>query len=196
MNGFINSLKNGFSDIRFVINDGKGKLLLTPVIAGAVLCFVIYSYNNYVQKAVGKEKAEILSLKTQREKMSGFTANKNRVAQIEKFFPNIADKNEWLVTQIIQNFESNNMRYTFTGSQTEEGTDNILVASIGLNFKTHFAGAVKLMMDFENAKTYTKVQELIFSKDDRDMGSNLFSAKFSTAFVKNPSGAQKPGGGQ
>ncbi|MCL2888104.1 MAG: hypothetical protein FWF35_02170 [Elusimicrobia bacterium] len=194
MTKFFTSFKDGLQDIKLVINDGKAKILVRPLVAAVILCFVIYSYTNVGKREIGKQQAEIATLRAQKEKMSGYQANKDRIVQLEKFFPDVVNKNEWLVTQIIENFDNNNTRYTFTGSQTEEPTNNMIVTSMALNFKIHYAGAVKLMMDFENAKTFTKVQELIFAKDDRDMGSNMFSMKISSAFPKERTGDKKGGG--
>ena len=196
MKKFLNSFIEGLQDIKLVIGDGKYKILIRPLIAAVILCFIIYTYTNVGKRAVNKQKSEIATLRAQKEKMSGYQANKKRIAELEKFFPGFADKNEWLVTQMIENFKNNNIRYTFTGNQTEEPTPtgNMTVTSMGVNFKTHYAGGVKLMMDLENARTFTKVQELIFAKDDREMGSNLFSMKISSAFVKESGDAKKGGG--
>ncbi|MDR0292395.1 MAG: hypothetical protein LBI01_06560 [Elusimicrobium sp.] len=196
MSKFINSFKDGLQDIKFVIGDGKAVMLARPVVAAVILCFVIYSYTSVGKREISKQRSEISALRAQKEKMSGYQANKDRILQLEKFFPDIKDKNEWLVTQIIENFENNGLRYNFTGSQTEEPTENMLVTSMGLNFKTHYAGAVKLIMDFENSRNYTKVQEFIFAKDDREVGANMYSMKISSAFPKERSDAKKGGGNQ
>ena len=195
MKNFFNSIGEGFADIKLVLNDGKAAVFARPFIAALILCFAVYTYMNNGKKVVARQKGEIASLQAQKAKMSGYTANKRRVLELEKFFADPgAGKNEWLVTRIIDNFQNNGVRYNFTGTQTEDSTEILTLASMGVTFKTDYGSAVKIVMDFENYDKFMKVQEFIFSKDDKELGSNNFSMKLSAAFLKDRTSGPDGGG--
>ncbi|ACC98131.1 hypothetical protein Emin_0576 [Elusimicrobium minutum Pei191] len=190
-NPLVVSLKEGFKNINVVAAEGNYKVFAKPVLFGVIVCFALYYYNGGNAAIINQKNALISSLRTQKEKMVSYEQNKEKILEVEGFFPDIAGKNEWLITEIIDVFDRNNMRQTFTGPQQEEAGDILTAAAMGVSLKGSYYNIGKLVSDIENRKNLMKVQELNLIKDDKDLGLNNVTMKIGTIFPKERIAAKK-----
>ncbi|MGB2579073.1 hypothetical protein AAIR98_000992 [Elusimicrobium simillimum] len=197
MKKLLDSLKTGFQNVNMVIAEGNFKILLKPIIVMAAICGGLYYYNGGNDAIINKTNAEIRSERTQREKMVGYEKNKERVTEVEKYFPEIVGKNEWLVTEVIETFSKNNMPYSFTGSQIEEQNDTFIATSIGVSFSGSYADAGKIIAALETRNKYFKIYDISVQKDEQQIGTNKYTIKVGTVFPKERlSGSAEAGAGK
>ena len=193
MKTFLHSLTDGAQNIKLMLVEGKVKLLIRPIVVMLVVCAGLYYYNTLNKEAVQRDLEQIASLKTQKENMSQYIENKQAVVKAEVFFPDIVDKNEWLVTQMIDVFKRADILQKFAGSQTEQSNDIITATVMGADFTADYTSGGRVIAGLENIEQFLTVQELTIvrsSKEGSGVPQNTYVIKVGTVFPKDRAGEQ------
>ncbi|WP_424244080.1 hypothetical protein Dip510_001271 [Elusimicrobium posterum] len=191
MKKFIQMLKEGFPNIGIVLSEGNAKIFLRPVIVAAIICGGLYYYNGQNEELIRKANSESSAHKKTREQMLSYSANKDSVAQMEQFFPDYVERNEWLRTYVIEIFKRHSLQHTFSGTQTQDEAGNLAGTYIGFTFKAPYEEAGKLLAEIENNEKFIKITELTFAKNDKEVGTSDFTIKTAAVFVKDKLGEKK-----
>ena len=99
------SSKQGFKDMKMVLEEGRAKLFLYPVIA-IILLFLVYRYAaGALQTRDERIKGQIEAVHAQQNNQQEYIANKQKLLLLEPRFPDMSTKNAWLLNQVVAIFK-------------------------------------------------------------------------------------------
>ena len=172
-NKIVENLKKGFQDMQTVAQEGNFKLFAKQIVA-VVLVFFLFRYlsGKFTQQE-NNFRGQMEAIRVQQTSEREYQANKERLISLEPRFPNIADKNEWLLSQILGIFKAADLTPQMEGGQTEDASNATFVAA-------------SLKAGSESYDDYVKVSEFSLEKntDPNQLGNNKVSLRFNTVFPK------------
>ncbi len=186
-NKYAGQLKQGFRDIRTVLEEGNVKLFLKQ---GIVILLVVLAWN----QLTGKFTTKIQNLNGQMEAINAqqvnegeYMTNKKLLISLEPRFASIDSKNEWLLRQILDIFQKAKLVPNVSGSQVEDASNpTYLVASMQVGSAMGYKTFAELLASIENRKEYIKISNFVMEKDKdpNHIGNNKVSVKLNTIFPK------------
>ena len=174
-NKIVENLKKGFQDMQTVAQEGNFKLFAKQIVA-VVLVFFLFRYLS------GKFTQQENNFRGQME-----ATNKEKLISLEPRFPNISDKNEWLLSQILGIFKAADLTPQMEGGQTEDASNATFVAaSLKAGSEMGWPKFTDFLAGIESYDDYVKVSEFSLEKntDPNQLGNNKVSLRFNTVFPK------------
>lgn len=186
-NKFVTGLKNGFKDIQAVLSEGNFKLFLKQCILILVV-FLLYRYLTgvFTTKVQGMNE-ELEAIAAQKANQQEYITNKKLLLSLEPLFADVEDKNEWLVSQVIDIFKKANVTLNVAGAQTEDASNETFVTtSLPINSDTNYERFANLLASIENRDEYVRVSEFSIEKgkDPNVLDLNKISMRINTLFPK------------
>ena len=127
------------------------------------------------------------AIRVQQTSEREYLANKERLLSLEPRFPNIADKNEWLLIQILGIFKAADLTPQMEGGQTEDASNATFVAaSLKAGSEMGWPKFTEFLAGIESYDDYVKVSAFSLEKntDPNQLGKNKVSLRFNTVFPK------------
>ena len=182
---FLESFKRGFVDIKLVLEEQNLKLFLKQAV---VIALLILAYR-YVNGALLRQKENVLgqidAVVAQQDNEKDYLANKKKLLDLEPRFPDLADKNDWLLRQVIGIFRDAKLTPNMSSNQTEDSSNSgYVVAALPVTLRLSYGEFGKLLADIENKDEYLRVSEFSLTKEKTVIGQNTVSMKFNTVFPK------------
>ena len=117
-NKIVENLKKGFQDMQTVAQEGNFKLFAKQIVA-VVLVFFLFRYlsGKFTQQE-NNFRGQMEAIRVQQTSEREYQANKEKLISLEPRFPNISDKNEWLLSQILGIFKAADLTPQMEGGQT------------------------------------------------------------------------------
>lgn len=187
-NKFVESVKKGFADIKMVAEEGNYKLFLKQMVV-IILVFLAYRhFNTSLNDQAGNFRGQIEALQAQKRNEAEYLANKQKLLKLEPRFADAADKNGWLLRQMVNVFQEQKLTPEL-GSQTENTSNSAYtVTSVPVKLETSYGNFGRLLAAIENRDSYLKVSEFSITKgQDRSMeklGQNQITLQVNTIFPK------------
>lgn len=186
-NKYVEDLKKGFQDIQTVMQEGNYKLFVKQFVAILVVFLAFRYFNGQFDSKVQNYVGQIDAIHMQQSSEQEYMSNKDQLFDLEPRFPDIEEKNGWLVAQILNLFQEANLTPQVEGTQEEDATNPTYeVVSLQVNSEMDFPRFARFLADIENLEEYLKVSDFSITKDtelDR-LGNNKISMKFNTIFPK------------
>ncbi|MGN0025326.1 MAG: hypothetical protein ACI351_07870 [Candidatus Avelusimicrobium sp.] len=186
-NKHVEALKKGFQDIQTVMQEGNYKLFVKQFIAVLVV-FLGFKYcNGQFNEKINNYNGQMEAIRMQQSSEREYMTNKELLFELEPRFPDISDKNGWLVSQILGIFKEANLAPQVEGAQAEDSSNPTYVAaSLKVNSEMDFTRFANFLADIENSEEYLKVSDFSIAKDTdpEHLGNNKISMKFNTIFPK------------
>jgi len=186
-NKYVEDLKQGFKDIQTVAEEGNFKLFVGPIVAVLVVFLGMRYGNGEFAKKVENYKGQVSAIRTEQSSEQEYDSIKMKLMKLEPQFPNIDEKNEWLLGQVLGIFKEINLAPQMDANQNEDTSNaNLTVTSIGATVNMGFPLFAKFLAGIENKKELVRVSEFSLTKDSTPggLGMNKISMKFNTAFPK------------
>lgn len=187
MKNFFISFKNGFTDLNTVLSEGKAKILLRPIVIILLAVGAAWYFNGKIILEHNAAQKNINALKNQKNKITGYPALKEELISLEKDFPDVKYKTEWLYGLVIDVFTSQKLSYDFTGSQKEASNDLFIVTTLGVRFTTSYAKLGELVAAIENSGKFVRISDVKFTKNEAAPGIISVEMNLSTAFLQEQS---------
>lgn len=186
-NKHVEALKKGFQDIQTVMQEGNYKLFVKQFVA-VLAVFLAFKYcNGQFNERISNYNGQMEAIHMQQSSEREYMTNKDLLFELEPHFPDISDKNGWLVSQILGVFKEANLTPQVNGSQSEDSSNPTYVAaSLQVNSEMDFARFANFLADIENSDEYLKVSDFSITKDTspEHLGNNKIAMKFNTIFPK------------
>ena len=184
-NKFVESAKKGFNDIKVVMEEGNYKLFLKQFI---VIVVLILAYRHLVGKLDAQKsnvRGQIAAVQAQSSNEKDYLSNKKKLLDLEPRFPDVAEKNDWLLRQIVALTRESNIVAKLGSSQTEDTTNpNYTMASLPVTFPSSFADFGRFLANVENKTEYLRVTDFSLKKNTEVLGQNDITITINTIFPK------------
>lgn len=181
------SLKKGFQDIQTVMQEGNHKLFVKQFVV-ILVAFLGFRYmSGQFDDKIRNYSGQMDAIRMQQSSEKEYLANKDLLFELEPRFPNIEDKNGWLVGHILSVFQDADLTPQVDGSQVEDSSNPTYeVVSLQASSEMDFPRFARFLADIENSDEYLKVSDFSLSKDTdvEKLGNNKVSIKFNTIFPK------------
>lgn len=187
LNKEIQSLKQGFQDVQLVSQEGNFKLFAKQVVLVGLVAVLFMWVNDKFDAQKRNLTGQIDAIRVQQTNEREYSSSKNRLLELEPRFPDMADKNEWLVNQIMSTFKDQNLTPVLDGSQQEDTSNpSYLVASYSVSVTAPFQAFGELLAAFENKSDYVKLSKFDLSKvtENDQLGQNKITLTVNTVFPK------------
>ncbi|MDD7501614.1 MAG: hypothetical protein PUK74_01100 [Elusimicrobia bacterium] len=186
-NKIVENLKKGFQDMQTVAQEGNFKLFAKQIVA-VVLVFFLFRYlsGKFTQQE-NNFRGQMEAIRVQQTSEREYQANKEKLISLEPRFPNIAEKNEWLLSQILGIFKAADLTPQMEGGQTEDASNATFVAaSLRAGSEMSWPKFTEFLAGIESYDDYVKVSEFSLEKntDPNQLGNNKVSLRFNTVFPK------------
>ncbi len=186
-NKIVEDLKKGFQDIQTVAQEGNVKLFLKQFIA-VIVVFLLFKYcNGQFAAKISNYNGQMEAIRMQQTSEQEYQANKMKLLSLEPRFPEVASKNEWLLSQILGVFKAASVTPQIEGTQKEDSSNSsFLVASLMVNAEMDFNKFAEFLAGVENKSEYVKISEFSLTKQTEadKLGINKISLRFNTVFPK------------
>lgn len=186
-NKYVESLKKGFQDIQTVMQEGNYKLFVKQFVAVLVV-FLGFKYcSGQFADKINNYNGQMDAIRMQQSSEREYMTNKDLLFELEPRFPDISEKNGWLVSQILGVFKEADLTPQVDGSQTEDASNPTYEAvSLQVSSEMDFTRFARFLADIENNDEYLKVSDFSLTKDTdpEHLGNNKISMKFNTIFPK------------
>ena len=180
-------LKQGFNDIQTVAQEGNAKLFLKQFVAVIVILLIWWHVSGKLSKKVQGYNDKMSAIQIQQNSAQEYQSNKKQLIDLEPRFPDVENKNEWLLSQILSIFKETGLTPEVSGGQSEDTSNSAyVVVSLPVTTFMEFNQFADLLAGIENRDEYVKVSafELDKETDPARLGSNKILLKFNTIFPK------------
>lgn len=184
-NKIVESVKKGFADIRFVLEEGNYQLFLKQAIVIVVLILGYRWCNDKLQKENSSILGQVDAVQTQHLNEADYLANKKKLLDLEPRFPDASAKNDWLLRQTVAVFNDSQLEPQMTSSQTETASGSgYTQVSLPVNLEASYSQLGNLVANIENRDAYLRISEISLDKSSEVLGENKISISLNTIFPK------------
>ena len=151
-----------------------------------IVVFMGYRYmTGQLEMKQSNIRGQIDALETQQKSEKEYLSNKEKLLKLEPRFPNMEEKNDWLLRQVIAIFRDANMTPNIGASQAEDTSNSsYTVATIPVTLKTSFANFGRLLADIESREEYVRLSDFSITKKTDVLGENDITLRLNTIFLK------------
>jgi hypothetical protein len=189
---FVENIKQGFQDMKVVMQEGNLKLFAKQIVVIVLMFFALRYANGKFQQAISLDKKQIAAIDVQKKSERDYLASKKKLISLEPRFPDVDQKNEWLLSHIIGIYKEAGLTPQMEGAQQEdEGNSSYLAASQKVLSTMSYIQLGKFLELIENARDYLRISdvEVIKNGDPNAIGENKITLIFHTIFPKEKVGA-------
>lgn len=184
------NLHNGIQDIQAVFSEHNYALFVKQfvVVVGA---FLLVRFACSKLDSRRKELADTISaIQIQQTNKEDYLANKEHLLELEPIFPDMAQKNDWLLKRLMDIFKAHNIVVDIDGNVTETVKDDYTILAQTATFQELFPAVGNLIADIESEDDFLRISNLQISKviAEGALGKNQISITFNTLFPKEKYG--------
>mgnify|MGYP001777697999 CR=1 FL=1 len=182
-NKFVESVQKGLNDIKLVMEEGNYKLFMKQFVA-IILVFFAYRYvNGNFQSKISNIRGQISAVQAQSTNEKDYLASKQKLLDLEPRFPDLSEKNDWLLRQTVAVFRDSNITPKMGSAQAEDTTNSAYtVAALPITAMSSFSEFGHLLANIENREDYLRITEFTLKKSTEDLGQNEITLRLSTVF--------------
>lgn len=186
-NKWVANIQKGLLDIQTVAQEGNFKLFVKQIVVVALIVLAFRYANNQFSDKVKNFRGQIDAIQVEKSSEQEYLRNKQLLMSLEPRFPDASKKNEWLLSHILDIFQTVNLKPQMEGSQTENASNpTYLTASQQVGLNMGFTQFAEFLASIENRDEYIKVSDFSITKetDPNRLGDNRISVRFNTIFLK------------
>ncbi len=179
-------LKRGLEDVQVVAYEGKFNLFVKQIVVLLVLFLLVRFVSGKLAQSEAKIKDQVASINIQQANEGDYTENKQQLLRLEPLFPDIEQKNDWMLRRLINIFETHKITPNIDGNFTESAQKTYTMMVQPVKFEESFAQIGKLIADIENGDDFLRLSEVTISKQTAPeaLGKNAVNLTFNTVFPK------------
>lgn len=187
---FVLNFKKGLLDIKTALQEGNVKLFLKQLAVIGVGIWLVHWSCGKFQQQISRNQEQIRSIETQQRSEEDYMKNKQLLLALEPRFPDIAEKNNWLTSKILELYKEASLPPQLDGNTDENATNaTFVLMSQGVSTKAGYMQLGKFLERIENEPSYLRVSEVTVTKEPTDLGNNKVTIRFHTIFPKQKIGA-------
>lgn len=179
-------IKRGLEDVQVVAHEGKFNLFVKQIVVLLVLFLLVRFVSGKLSQSKDKIKDQVASINIQQANEGDYTENKQQLLRLEPLFPDIEQKNDWMLRRLINIFETHKITPDIDGNFTESVQKTYTMVVQPVKFEESFAQIGKLIADIENGDDFLRLSEVTISKQTAPeaLGKNAVNVTFNTVFPK------------
>ena len=182
-NKVLDSITKSLKNVQLVLQEGNYKLFAKQMVVIVLLIFGYRYVNNQLQQKDVTISGQIDAVHAQQKNEQSYLSNKKKLLELEPRFPNLEEKNDWLLRQVVDIFKGSEIIPSIGASQTEDSSNSgYTVASLPVNLDISYKDFGKLLANIENREEFVRVSEFSVEKDRYSLGTNHISMRFNTIF--------------
>ena len=185
----IAKFKQELQDLKAVLEEGKYQLFIKQVVA-LLACFLVVRF--VCGKLETKKEAlrdQIAAISIQKDNKADYLENKQQLLLLEPLFPDVAEKNEWMLRRLIKFFDDRHISPNIDGNPAESSGGIYTVFTQPVTFTQGFAALGRLVEDVENGDDFLRISEITITKlTGEKLGENTVDMKFNTVFPREKYG--------
>jgi len=192
-NQFVENLKKGFEDIQVVLQEGTVKLFAKQIVVIVLMFFVLRYANGKFEEKNAAARKQISAIDIQKKSEQDYMDSKNKLISLEPQFPDIEQKNEWLLSHILGFYKEANVTPQMEGGQAEsDANPSYLLTTQKVGATMSYIQLGKFLEMIENAKDYVRISsvDIVKNTSPESVGENKVSMIFNTIFPKEKVGAK------
>ena len=179
-------IQRGWEDVQVVAHEGKYHLFIKQFIVLLVVFLAVRFVCGKFSKNRAEIKDKIAAIHIQQTNKEDYLNNKQYLLQLEPLFPDISQKNDWLLRRLIVVFDAHKITPNVDGNVSEYVENGYTIVSQPVIFQQSFAETGKLISDIENGDDFLRISEITIEKLNGvdSLGENSVTAIVNTAFPK------------
>lgn len=182
--------KQGLADIKAVSEEGNIKLFIKQLAVIALAAWGVWTVMGKLNAQKAEIQDRITAIALQQTHQDDYMSNKDRLLRLEPLFPDMGQKNEWLVKTLMTAFGNHDIKGDINGNAVENMETNYTIVTQDVTFREKFANIGRFLADIENGNDFLRVSNLTITKlaDTNSLGQNNVSLRFNTVFPKDKYG--------
>ena len=180
----LGSFKRGFTDMKTALQEGSYKLFIKQVI---VIVAIGMGYR-YAMDIFDKQNSAIFtdieSVQAQQNNEKEYLSNKKKLLELEPRFPDMNEKNDWLLRQVVAVFKEAKITPTIGAAQAETTGNGYTATSLPVDLSISYDEFGQLMATIENKDELLRVSSFTLDKRVDEIGSNTIKMQINTVFPK------------
>lgn len=178
--------KRGWEDVQVVTLEGKYNLFIKQFIVLLIVFLAARFICGKFSKSRAEIKDKVAAIHIQETNKDDYLDNKQYLLQLEPLFPDISQKNDWLLRQLISLFDAHKITPNVDGNVSEFVEDRYTIISQPVTFQQTFMEIGKLLADIENGDDFLRISEITIEKLNGPdvLGENAVTAIVNTVFPK------------
>ena len=181
-NKFVESVKQGFNDIKLVMEEGNYNCSSAVCGHYCGVSAVPVCRRGFAGK-IGKYSGADSAIEAQFTMQNEYMASKQKLLELEPRFPDVSAKNDWLLRQIVAVFRDSNVTPTLGSAQAEDTSNSgYTVAGIPVTMVLRYGDFGRLLANIENKKQYLRVFRSYADQTGGNQGQNESTIRINTIF--------------
>ena len=174
-----------------MLSEHNYKPFAAPLILVVALWFGLGYINDGAARRVDEIRNKVEAQKAERNNEAEYKTSKAQYESLAKRLPPEADKEMWLLSEMISIFTKNNIQPSRTGRHNLEDSGIFTMASVGYEVDVDYNALGKLIESIENADKFLRISELQVQRTEGNLGRLKADFRVNTIFVKNAGGGGK-----
>ena len=186
---FIANTKRGLMDLKATLEEGKYQLFVKQVVALLAFFLVVRFVCGKLAEKKSVLQDQIAAIAIQKDHKSEYLDNKQQLLYLEPLFPDISQKNEWMLRRLIKIFEDHRISPNMDGNVAENSGAVYTQMSQRVTFQQGYASLGRLLEDIENGADFLRISDISLVKLTGDnLGENTVNIQFNTIFPQEKYG--------
>ena len=184
---FLARTKQGLKDVKAVFQEGKFTLFTKQFVALLIVFLLVHWAYGKLAKKRGVINDQISAIEIQQTNKEDYLINKDRLMHLEPLFPDIAEKDEWLLKRLIEIRDTYRVNPDLNGNVTMTDNPSYTVASQTISLQQKFNDFGNMVAGIENGDPFLRISEFSITKlmAPESLGENTISFKINTVFPQD-----------
>ena len=187
---FMARTKQGLKDIKAALQEGKFALFTKQFVALLVVFLLVrWAYGKLAKKRDAIND-QISAIEIQQTNKEDYLINKDRLMHLEPLFPDVSEKDEWLLKRLIEIRDTYRVNPDLNGNVTMTDNPSYTVASQTISLQQKFSDFGNMVAGIENGDPFLRISEFSITKltAPESLGENTISFKINTVFPQDKFG--------
>jgi len=180
---FFESIKDGFVDVRNMFLEGNYKPFLKPLVVLIVVLVVLKFLNGNAKSSVAEVRNRVEAEKAEINNEEEYKNSKAIYEKLVARLPPEAEKNEWLLAQMVSIFAKNQIETTKTNKHVLEESGIFTLSSVHYEAEMDYYRLGRLVESIENSEYFMRISELLVTRAERNVGTLRVSMRVHTLFA-------------
>ncbi|MDR0952620.1 MAG: hypothetical protein LBM71_00260 [Elusimicrobiota bacterium] len=182
---FFTNMKEGLNDISNMLLEKNYKPFLRPLVLLIVLLFLMNLVNKHVNSQVEVIRQKVAAQKAEADNATDYIESKSAYEKLAKRLPPVAEKNEWLLSQMTSIFDRLEFENPKIGKNSLEEDGKFTLSSVSVDAEGDFNQLGKLIETVENSPYFMRISSLAVNRAEGTLGELRINLKVHTIFAES-----------
>ncbi len=183
---FFGNIKAGLSDVKNMALERNYKPLIRPIIAIVLAYMGVNFLNGFALEKLGDTRQKMEAQKVEADTDAEYRRSKQTFVTLKQKLPPFDRKDEFILAQTVNIFQSAGLNSTRTGKNTTETSGIFTISSVDVEAELTYEELGKLVQAIENGEFYMRISNLNVNRQSSTTAASdklKVSMKLNTLFV-------------